>query len=282
LHWHQSHENYAQAKWKVLANLACTPGAVAVLNATDDEVRAKVREIKAVVGAQRGYDYVPIGTAKGTQFDMRQACGAKNAAFVNEQGALEVNVGAAHAELCRVADMQLKGAHNVENALAAASCAVALGAPAAQVALALAAFGALEHRIEPCGTVAGVDYYNDSKATNTDATLKAIAAFDPARPIILLGGRDKGTDLAPLVAACEEHARAVVLFGEAHARFAQAFEGASLEVLHAQNMREALETARAFAQAGDIVVLSPACASFDEFSCFEQRGDVFKRLVAEM
>ncbi|TGY67713.1 UDP-N-acetylmuramoyl-L-alanine--D-glutamate ligase, partial [Enterorhabdus sp. NM05_H27] len=122
--------------------------------------------------------------------------------------------------------------------------------------------------------------YNDSKATNVDATLVALRAFLPARPIVLLGGRDKGTDLAPLVAACEEHAKAVVCFGEARERFAAAFADAALPIFGAPALEAALDAALAAAEPGDVVVLSPACASFDEFSCFEERGDVFKALVA--
>lgn len=96
------------------------------------------------------------------------------------------------------------------------------------------------------------------------------------------GGRDKGTDLAPLVAACEENARAVVCFGEARERFLAAFaDSAVFPVLSAGTMEEALDAALSIAEDGDVVVLSPACASFDEFSCFEERGDVFKRLVAD-
>ena len=117
-----------------------------------------------------------------------------------------------------------------------------------------------------------------------DATLVALTAFEPQRPIVLLGGRDKGTDLAPLVAACRAHARAVICFGEARERFAAAFAAAVAEglvVAEAAGMEAALDEALALAAPGDVVVLSPACASFDEFSCFEERGATFKALVAD-
>ncbi len=128
----------------------------------------------------------------------------------------------------------------------------------------------------------GVACYNDSKATNVDAVLVALTAFLPQKPIVLLGGRDKGTDLAPLVASCEQHARAVVCFGEAADRFFAAFSDSAVPtVLRAATLEPALDEALAIAEAGDVVVLSPACASFDEFSCFEERGEVFKRLVSE-
>ena len=151
----------------------------------------------------------------------------------------------------------------------------------------LRTFAPLEHRIEPCGSVAGVRCYNDSKATNVDATLKALAAFPEARPVVLLGGDDKGTDLAPLVAAAHAHAGAVVCFGDAGERFAAAVEAADAQapagfaVARAAHLADAFDAALALASAGDVVLLSPACASFDEFGSFEERGAAFKTLVAD-
>ena len=277
LAWHRTHDAYAEAKWKVLANLGA--GAVAVLGACNDEVRAKVRALRAE-GAP--FTVVPVGTAAGVGGDMRAACGAPNAAFRGAGGKLVVALDGEVSELVYVDDLQIKGAHNQENALAAAAAALALGATTTAVAEGLLSFAPLEHRIEPAGMVRGVACYNDSKATNVDATLVALAAFLPTRPIVLLGGRDKGTDLAPLVAAFEENAAAVVCFGEAADRFFAAFEGSRVpRVLRAPGMEAALDTALSVAAPGDVIVLSPACASFDEFTCFEERGDVFKALVAE-
>ncbi len=276
LAWHRSHENYAAAKWKVLANMG--EGGVAVLGAANDEVRAKIRELR-VEGAP--FTCVPVGTAAGIAGDMRQVCGALCAAFRDEEGVLSVARGEQVARLARADELMIKGEHNQENALAAAAAALAIGASPQAVAEGLRTFAPLAHRIEPAGSVAGVACYNDSKATNVDATLVALTAFLPTRPIVLLGGRDKGTDLAPLVRACEENVRAVVCFGEARERFMEAFADASVPcVLEAAGMEAALDAALEIAAAGDAVVLSPACASFDEFSCFEERGDVFKALVA--
>lgn len=276
LAWHRTHENYADAKWKILANLGA--GGVAVLGACNDEVRAKVRELR---GRDVPFTVVPVGTAAGVGGDMRAACGALCAAFRGTGGRLTVAMNGEVSELVYVDDLRIKGAHNQENALAASAAALAVGATASAVAEGLLSFAPLEHRIEPAGTVAGVACYNDSKATNVDATLVALSAFLPKRPIVLLGGRDKGTDLAPLVAACEEYTSAVVCFGEAADRFLAAFQGAcGCRVLRATDMEAALNTALSVAEPGDVVVLSPACASFDEFTCFEERGDVFKALVA--
>ena len=287
LKWHGSFEAYRDAKFKALANLDQAPGAVAVLDATDDEVRAKIRALKAQPACERGFSYIPVGTKAGYAGDMRAACGADNAAFVDADGTLVVAAGGVEHRLVTTSELKIKGSHNVGNALAAAAAALALGAGDDAVARGLRSFAPLEHRIEPCGSIRGAACYNDSKATNVDASLKAIAAFPEARPIILLGGDDKGTDLAPLVEAAHRHARAVVCFGAAGQRFEDAFRAAAdeapagFETLRASKLADALDAACALAGAGDVILLSPACASFDEFSCFEERGEVFKSLVAE-
>ena len=287
LKWHGSFEAYRDAKFKILANLAEAAGATAVLDATDDEVRAKIRSLKSLDAAERGFSCIPVGTKAGYSGDMRAACGADNAAFADADGVLTVAFEGAEHRLVATSDLQIKGSHNVGNALAAAAAAIALGAGDETVARGLRSFAPLEHRIEPCGTIRGAACYNDSKATNVDASLKAIAAFPEARPIILLGGDDKGTDLAPLVEAAHRHARAVVCFGAAGERFESAFDAAQADApqgfstLRAAKLADALDAACDIAQAGDVILLSPACASFDEFSCFEERGQVFKELVAE-
>ncbi len=296
LNWHDGYENYVQAKWKILDNLALSPVAVAVFDATDDEVRAKVRQINKIPRDERGYDYVPIGTKQGLEFDMRQACGSDNAAFIDEQGNLRVAFEGRDVSLVNADDLKIRGSHNLSNALATAVTALVLDANPAAICNGLLSFESLAHRLEPIGEVGGVICYNDSKATNVDATLAALASFDTVQPIVLLGGRDKETDLDPLVAACREHVRAVVCFGEAKDRFVEAFGGVSssgddqdkactpngsLTVLQANHLADALDAALAIAHEGDVVLLSPACASFDEFSCFGERGDVFKKLVGE-
>ena len=294
IHWHQTLEAYAEAKFKVFAGMMHGRGASAsqndaeaplpciILDATNDVVRAKVREMRA---AGRD-DYIPMGTADGIHGDMRAKCGAANAAFLDDDDMLHVAFGGEEHVLGAASDLQIKGEHNASNALAAAAVAVALGADDAAIANALASFKPLVHRIEPCGSVAGVECYNDSKATNVDATLKALQAFPGKRVVIMLGGDDKGTDLSELVAATHEHAGAAVCYGEGGPRFAQAFADAaanapeSFACLTAEHMEDAFDTALSTAREGDVVLLSPACASFDEFRSFEHRGDVFKQLVA--
>lgn len=279
LKWHGSFEAYAQAKQKIYAN--CDENCTVVLDATNDIVRSYVRELKKQPVEQRKFAYIPLGTCHGLNESMREdACGSDAAAFL-DNGVLTVDFKGVKHALCAASELQIKGEHNASNALAAASCAIALGCDDAKIKEGLKSFAPLEHRIEPCGTIAGVHCYNDSKATNVDATLKALAAFGEERPIVLLGGCDKGTDLADLVAGAEAHCKAVVCFGAAGARFLKAFENAQLPVYAASNLEGALDEALEHAQAGDIVTLSPACSSFDEFSCFEERGEVFKQLVAD-
>ena len=281
LAWHGGFEAYAEAKFKALSNLSSAPGAVAVLAATDDTVRAKVRELKSL-GEARGFAYIPIGTASGLRESMVDRCGAEAAAFVDVDETLRIDVAGTTHRLCAVADLPIKGEHNIENALAAASCAIALGVSDETISRALAEFPPLEHRIEPCGEVSGVAFVNDSKATNVDATIRAYSAFAPGTAVVLLGGCDKMTDLAPLVKATRENAKAAVCFGDAGERFFGAFAQAAAEgfpVVRAQHLADAFDAACSIAEPGDTVLLSPACSSFDEFSCFEERGEAFKELV---
>lgn len=280
IEWHRTLDAYVAAKMNILANLKDHRSICAVLDATNDVVRAKVKELRSQDDATRGFSYIPVGTRQGIESDMRAACGSENAAFVRDGKFVVAWKGSEHV-LCDVSDLKIFGEHNVSNALIASSAAISFGAHDANVAHALTTFLPLEHRLEPCGEVDGVSFYNDSKATNVDATSKALSAFSPRRPIVLLGGHDKGTDLTPLVEQAQRHCKAVVCFGAAKDRFLKAFSESALPVYAADHgMRSALQEAIALAKPGDIVLLSPACSSFDEFSCYEQRGDAFKRLVA--
>lgn len=282
LYWHKSFEAYRDAKFKCLENLSKTPGALAILDATDDVVRAKIRELKALNPALRGFDYVPLGTAAGVRESMIVRCGAAAAAYVDENEMLVVEYQGVRHELCATSQLQIKGDHNISNSLAAACCALAIGATDQQISCALQSFAPLEHRNEPCGSIAGVHCFNDSKATNVDSSLKALSSFEPGSVVVLYGGRDKGTDLSELVEETKKYAHAVVCFGECQDRFYDAFAAnqGNLTLLRGAWLEEALDAALSVARPGDNVVLSPACASFDEFSCFEERGEVFKKLVA--
>ena len=130
-------------------------------------------------------------------------------------------------------------------------------------------------------TIAGVRWFNDSKATNPDAVLKALTAFGVSPLIVLLGGRNKGNDFRPLARAVDARAKAVVVFGESRVDLAEAFGGLKVHVVEAVTLGDAVEAARQLAADGD-AVLSPACASFDEFDSYEHRGEVFKAFVVAM
>lgn len=181
--------------------------------------------------------------------------------------------------VCSQDDLKIIGKHNLENALAAISVAAILRLPHEKLVRGLTSFRALEHRLEFVGTVDGVDFYNDSKATNPTSTVKALEAFGEYRKVVLIaGGRDKGTALDELVRAVRKHVAEVILIGEAKERFAEALQGAGFRnVKSAVSMEEAIDLGASLKKGP--VVLSPACASFDMFKDYEDRGRVFKSLV---
>ncbi len=176
--------------------------------------------------------------------------------------------------------MRLPGAHNLENVLAASLIGRLLGAPAASMRRTIGAFRGLEHRLEDVLRVRGVRFVNDSKATTVDATLKALASFD--RPIVLvLGGRGKGGDFSPLRPEVRKRVRSIVLVGEAADKIEKALGGV-VPVVRAADYREVVRTAFAQAARGDVVLLAPACTSWDMFKDFEERGRTFKREVRRL
>ena len=174
-------------------------------------------------------------------------------------------------------EIPLRGRHNLENMMAAAAAARLAGATLEQIRAAVRTFPGVEHRLELVGEIDGVAYYNDSKATNVDATLKALAAF-PGNLWVILGGKDKGSDYRPLREPLREKARAALLIGAAAPKIAAEIDGAT-RILEAGTLQAAVQAARKAAEPGDTVLLAPACASFDQFENFEHRGRVFKELV---
>ncbi len=176
--------------------------------------------------------------------------------------------------------IKLRGMHNVENVMAAALLAHLAGAKLKEIGPAVESFGGVEHRLEFVRELDGVLYFNDSKATNVDATLKAVHAF-PGNLWIILGGKDKGSNYAPLREPLHERAKAALLIGAATPLIQAALEGAT-ELVDCGTLEAAVQHARTHASAGDIVLLAPACASFDQFLNFEERGEIFKHLVTEL
>ena len=174
----------------------------------------------------------------------------------------------------------LRGNHNIENVLAAAAAAKLAGVEPDAIAEGVRTFAGVEHRIEYVATISGVEYFNDSKATNVDATLKALDAF-PGNVVVILGGKDKGSDYKILRKALRSHARLALLIGSAAEKI-EAELGGVIPVERAGTLARAVETASRHAQPGDTVLLAPACASFDQFENYEHRGRVFKQLVREL
>ena len=176
------------------------------------------------------------------------------------------------------AEPALRGRHNRENAAAATAAARAAGATNEQIARGLREFNGVPHRLELVGERNGVGYVNDSKATNVAATLRALAAYEDTPVRLILGGSRKGEDFAPLAAALGPNIRAVYVIGETAVELARAIP----DTIHSGDLVTAVDRAAAAAQPGEVVLLSPACASYDQFRDFEQRGEEFKRLVANL
>ena len=185
------------------------------------------------------------------------------------------------AVVCRVDEMKLFGGHNVENALAACSAAYLAGVDPQQMAKVLREFTGVEHRIEPVAVLDGVRWYNDSKATNPESSIKALEAF-AGHVVLIAGGRDKNTDLSEFASLIKAKVDLLILVGEAAERFEAAARGVGVEkIVRAASLAEAVEIARQSAQPPQVVLLSPACASYDMFDNYEQRGEIFKQLVRQ-
>ncbi len=251
---HHSFEKYVAAKTRIFDNQERSD--FAVLNAHDAGSRDLVEGVKSSVvwfGRERPSNKGASVDSEGIAWNGQHVCDS---------------------------DLSIKGPHNLENALAAvAACALA-GVELGVIGQSLKTFRPVEHRLEFVRDVGGVAYYNDSKATNVDAALKACQAFEHGLWIIL-GGRDKGSDYHPLSQALKGRARGVLLIGEA-APIIRGHLNGSTPIEEVATMARAVEFARSNARPGDSVLLAPACASFDQFAGYAERGLEFKRLVKEL
>ena len=182
-------------------------------------------------------------------------------------------------EIMQVSEIPLKGAHNLENVLAAVCAGALMGCAPEKIRQAVCDFKAVEHRLEFVATIRGVDYYNDSKATNVDATIKALESF-PANIHLILGGKDKGSDYTVLNDLLRQRVKRVYTIGAAAGKIESQIKGP--EVVHAETLENAIRKANAVAQRGDVVLLAPACASFDQFKSYEHRGKTFKEIVRSL
>ncbi|HEX8893127.1 MAG TPA: UDP-N-acetylmuramoyl-L-alanine--D-glutamate ligase [Terriglobales bacterium] len=255
---HHTFENYAAAKARIFENQ--TAADFAVLNADDATCVAMAAKTKAAV-----------------YWFSRQHLGERGS-FVRRDDIIWRDRD--HEQtIMPVAEIGLKGAHNVENVLAGVCAGMLAGVDPADIRRAVAAFKAVEHRLEFVATIRGVDYYNDSKATNVDATIKALESFAGGVHVIL-GGKDKGSDYSVLNPLLQERVKRVYTIGAAAPKIESQIKG--VPVVSAGTIDTAVRLAGESAAAGDIVLLAPACASFDQFVSYEHRGRVFKDLVRQM
>jgi UDP-N-acetylmuramoylalanine--D-glutamate ligase len=249
---HHTFENYAAAKGRLFE--LQRQGDAAILNAEDPVCREYARRTAAEALWFSGEREVAPGAwLRGAELVLNGV------------------------PLMQAAEVPILGRHNLENTLAAALAADRAGVAPEAIRAAVRTFHAVEHRLEFVRRVGGVDFYNDSKATSVDATLKALSAFQGGLWVIL-GGKDKGLDYTPLREPLAAKARAVLLIGAAAEKIGGYLSGAA-PLVRAGTIEAAVATAYAEAQAGDSVLLAPACASFDQFRSFEHRGEVFKSIV---
>lgn len=253
---HRTFQAYIDAKARIFENQQ--PGDFAVLNADDPTC-------------------IPLkNKSKGSVDWFSRKQPVENGTYVRDDQIVFRSSGHDVAVL-PVKDIQLKGAHNLENVLAAVCVTMLAGCDPQEVRKAVAGFGGVEHRLEPVATINGVGYYNDSKATNVDATIKALESF-PGNIHIILGGKDKGSDYTVLVPLLRERAKGAYLIGAAAEKIASQIQGAT-RMIQSDTLDRAIRQASEAAASGDIVLLAPACASFDQFENYEQRGRIFKELV---
>lgn len=252
-------ENYIEAKRRIFMNQQKSD--FAVLNADDPGTASMAAEVPS------------------TPFLFSRRAAVTHGTFVH-QDRLVYRGNRHEAELFGRSDIPLKGEHNLENVLAACTIALLAGVDSGSMAGVVRAFKGVEHRLEWVTEIDGVQYFNDSKATNVDATAKSLEAF-PRNILLILGGRDKGGDFTVLRSLVQERVKGLILIGEAAEKIREALAGAT-DISSAKTLPEAVDLCRKRSRSGDVVLLAPACASFDMFENYEHRGRVFKEAVLRL
>lgn len=256
---YDSFDDYFRSKARVFENQSASD--YAVLNFDDERVAALADGVSSTV--------IPVSATREVE----------DGVFLRG-GTIVSRVGGHERKVLPAAELGIPGPHNLSNALAATAAAAVVGVVPEDAADVLGSFRPLEHRLEDVAVIGGVRYVNDSKATNVDAVGFALRSFDA--PIILIaGGKEKGSDFAPLRELAAERAKRAILIGEAADDLERALAGA-VPVDRASSLAEAVRAAHAAAEPGDVVLLSPACASFDMFDDFEDRGRTFKVEVGRL
>jgi UDP-N-acetylmuramoylalanine--D-glutamate ligase len=258
---HRTLEGYTAAKARIFENQTATD--FAVLNADDPICSTLAARTKARV----------------FWFSRKPAAKIENGAFVRS-GQIIWRHDSREEEILAVSEIPLRGNHNLENVLAAVAAAALAGCAPEKIRDAVIQFKAVEHRLEFVAAINGVEYFNDSKATNVDATIKALESF-PANIHVILGGKDKGSDYTVLKDLLRERVKRVYTIGAAAEKIESQIAG-SAPFERTGTLEAALHRAAELAEPGDVVVLAPACASFDQFENYEHRGRVFKQTVQTM
>ncbi|HBR21536.1 MAG TPA: UDP-N-acetylmuramoyl-L-alanine--D-glutamate ligase [Nitrospiraceae bacterium] len=262
---YHSMEKYKDAKARIFANQG--EGDFLVLNADDPEtVKVESEKLKVKSESPKIFYFSRKKAVEGVYF---------------KDGVIYSNFNSSlltlNSQLLRADEINIKGVHNLENAMAASAMALLAGCQADAVVSALKDFEGLEHRLELVRKFEGVDYINDSKGTNVDAVVKSLESF--SMPVILIaGGRDKDGDFSLLSSPVKSRVKKLVLIGEAREKIKE-FLGGLTETIFADNLEEAVMISRKSASKGDVVLLSPACASFDMFRDYKDRGEQFKKIV---
>jgi UDP-N-acetylmuramoylalanine--D-glutamate ligase len=253
---HKTFENYVNAKARIFENQRAED--FSVLNADEPTTAGLARRTRAqLYWFSRKREVERGAFARGANIYFRDGHGER--------------------EIMPLAEVGLKGAHNLENVLAGVVIGMLAGCTPEQIRPAVRGFKAVEHRLEFVARFAGIDYYNDSKATNVDATIKALESF-PANIHLILGGKDKGSDYTVLHELLRQRVKRVYTIGAAAPKIESQIRDAA-EVDHAETLENAVRRASAAAVGGDVILLAPACASFDQFQSYEHRGRVFKEIV---
>ncbi|NHN28659.1 UDP-N-acetylmuramoyl-L-alanine--D-glutamate ligase [Paenibacillus agricola] len=268
LDYHGSMEDYIESKAKLFANQ--TPDDTAVLNWDDPVCRLLANEIKASV--------LPFSIKEELDYGVYVQNEDKHIVYRDQAGSIH--------PIIAVHEIGIPGSFNVENALAASCAALTLGVSTAIIAGELREFRGVEHRLELVGTKNGVQFYNNSKATNATATIRTIESFEPGL-ILIAGGLDRGSDYLELLPVFKERVKGLVAIGETKHKIMQVAELAGMNAVKAVDtakdpqaaIAEAVSHAVAMAAPGDVVLLSPACASWDMFTSYEERGRMFKESV---
>lgn len=266
----------------------------ALLNITEDHLDryptfdAYARAKAQLFRCQRAGDAAVVQDGDALCERLASAGPAKVWRYDGAHGSVRVTDGRivddATGPLLEVSELRIRGVHNLQNACAAALCARLAGVPAAEIAATLRSFAGLPHRMVFVEKIAGVSYYDDSKATNVGATVAALDGLAPdvKKIVLIAGGKDKGGDYAPMRDRLRACGRAVVLIGEARPIIERALAGGPYPIESAASMEEAVSRAQRLAADGDAVLLAPACASFDMFRSYAHRGDVFQAAVRQL